>query len=318
MAINFPDNIKINVGNPIDSRYLSSGNTPYVSTGETNAAIVMAQRYVGLTVNINNVEYWYKDGIDDIDLIEKIFTGGGTITGATNGLMIDGVNDKDIALGGDLITGTTINGVGLYDLNITNVDGFLVSTSGDTAQIILEPNGITLAFSGVSGSSSVSLENGGGLQYDSDYSANYTPRSLVDAGYVSGFTSNNFLKLDQTSGQTVVNGMPTFEEGIMFGTTPSASQISGHTKGKLYYDNCYETLSVQIGDESTLQIGQESLTYVWNDSGSVIPNGAVVRAVGTHCGGGSTADVTSVCLAKADTMMMCCCNRCCNRRNRSQ
>lgn len=298
MAINFPDNIKVNVGNPIDSRYLSSGNTSYTSIGEVNTAIVLAQRYVGLTVNINNVEYWYKEGIEDTDLIEKIFTGGGTITGATNGLMIDGVNDKDIALGGDLITGTTINGVGLYDLTISNIGGFGVSTSGGTSELIVEPAGITLAFSG----QSVNLDSGAGLTYGGDYSANYTARSLVDAGFVSGFTSNNYLKLDQTSGQTVINGMPKFEEGIMIGTTPSASFISGHTRGKIYYDNCYEALTVQIGDESSIQLSQESVCYVWNATGSIIPNGAVVRSVGTHCGYGVTADVPSVCLAKADTL----------------
>ena len=57
MSIILNDNFKINVGNPIDSKYLASTNAPYASVGDVNTAIVESQRYVGLTVNINNVEY---------------------------------------------------------------------------------------------------------------------------------------------------------------------------------------------------------------------------------------------------------------------
>ncbi len=299
----FNANIKLVAPNPLDDRYLSTrtcagAQLPYSACTEVNTTIASIYRYTGLTVNIGGIEYWYKNGIGDGDLIEKLFTGGGTITGATNGLSIDGTNDKEVVLGGNLITGTTINGQGLYDLNLTNLNGFQVSTSGNTAQIILEPAGITLAYSG----QSVSFDSNGGLTYDGNYCSGFTAQSLVDASYVTGHTANNFLKLDQTLGQTVINGMPKFEEGVMFGTTACHALISGHTRGKVYYDDCYEALTVQIGDESALQIGQENLTYVWNDSGSIIHNGAIVRAIGTHCGGGTCADVTSVCLAKADIM----------------
>jgi hypothetical protein len=88
MAINLNDNFKINVGKPIDSKYLSSGNTAYTSTGSTNLTIPISERYRGLTVNINGVEYWYKDGVTNTDLVEKK-TGsdlpvGDFVTGATN------------------------------------------------------------------------------------------------------------------------------------------------------------------------------------------------------------------------------------------
>lgn len=92
MAINFPDNIKVNVGNPIDSRYLNNLNQPYVSTVAVTTAIVEAQRYVGLTVLIDvsgtNTEYWFKEGVTNGDLIEKKYdtqiSQGDYVTGATN------------------------------------------------------------------------------------------------------------------------------------------------------------------------------------------------------------------------------------------
>ena len=69
MAIPFPDNISVGVGNPLDSRYLSNLNTPYIDASAVTTAIVESQRYVGLTVNVNNEEYWFKDGISNGDLI---------------------------------------------------------------------------------------------------------------------------------------------------------------------------------------------------------------------------------------------------------
>ena len=88
MAIILNDNLKINAGKPIDSRYLTTGNTIYTSTGATNSAIPIPLRYTGLTVNILGTEYWYKTGVADINLIQKIYNSiipiGNFITGATN------------------------------------------------------------------------------------------------------------------------------------------------------------------------------------------------------------------------------------------
>jgi len=92
MAINLNDNLKINVGNPIDSRYLNTGNTAYVSEAAVTTAISISQRYSGLTVLIqsgtSNVEYWFRDGVEDVDLIEKKYDSTipieDFVTGATN------------------------------------------------------------------------------------------------------------------------------------------------------------------------------------------------------------------------------------------
>lgn len=88
MAITLNDNIKINAGKPIDNKYLSPLNTAYSSISAVNTAIPIGERYLGLTVNINNVEYWYKDGVTDINLVEKkyntVIPEGDYITGGTN------------------------------------------------------------------------------------------------------------------------------------------------------------------------------------------------------------------------------------------
>ena len=92
MAIILNDNIKINAGKPSESKYLNSSNIAYSSTTEATTSIPIAERYFGLTVLVDtgtsNVEYWWREGVTDIDLIEKKFASeqlvGDFITGATN------------------------------------------------------------------------------------------------------------------------------------------------------------------------------------------------------------------------------------------
>ena len=76
MAITLNDNIKINAGKPIDTRYLSSGNTAYPTKASVFAAIPISTRYVGLTVLMSgsssqNIEFWFKTGVTDNAFIEK-------------------------------------------------------------------------------------------------------------------------------------------------------------------------------------------------------------------------------------------------------
>lgn len=71
MAISLNDNIEIIAPKPTDSRYFASGNIPWVSVATVNSGINVSKRFIGLTVNINNFEYWYKDGVADNQLILK-------------------------------------------------------------------------------------------------------------------------------------------------------------------------------------------------------------------------------------------------------
>jgi len=70
MPFELPFSIKLINPQSVDFYYLSGGTTPYSSVAQANSATA-GVRYIGLTVNINGVEYWYKNGITDGDLILK-------------------------------------------------------------------------------------------------------------------------------------------------------------------------------------------------------------------------------------------------------
>ena len=120
MSIKLGDNIEMTGPVPNDARYLNV-NVPWASTSAVNAALLGGTggvRYTGLTVNIDGSEYWYKDGIADIDLIEKT-SGGGGGSGLLNW------------------TGSTANAIGTY-----------MSVSGICAQPNLKFDGNTLDITG--------------------------------------------------------------------------------------------------------------------------------------------------------------------------
>jgi hypothetical protein len=70
MSINLNDNIKLNAGKPLDSKYLN-GVVAYLSIAEVNSIVSISERYLGLTVLIGTDEYWYHTSIADIGLVIK-------------------------------------------------------------------------------------------------------------------------------------------------------------------------------------------------------------------------------------------------------
>jgi len=252
--------------------YSLSGNTDQLKEHATLVYVTGETKYYILVDigNIGNASGW-----------NEFQTGGGagTITGATNGIIL--VNSgTTVALGGSLTGDTVINASG-NSFQLTNTEEFQVKTSGDTTILGLDNEGFLLQTTG----GSVTFDDGGGLKYGSTgYSSGFTSTSIPDVNYVTGLTSG-YLKLDQSTPQTVISGQTTFEQGLKLGTTPAASQISGHTAGRMYYDDDYKTVSVDIGTDSTLQIGQEDMRYVYNNTGSIITNGSVVRDTGVHTSG---------------------------------
>ena len=93
MAIQYQENIRIAAPTPLDKRYYSSRKVsgvqvPYSATTEVNSVLTISERFSGLTVNVAGVEYWYKDGISDVDLVEKKYDStipeGDFVTGGTN------------------------------------------------------------------------------------------------------------------------------------------------------------------------------------------------------------------------------------------
>jgi len=76
------DNLYIQAGKPIDTRYLNDLNAPYADVAAVNALIPLAYRFKGLTVLIGTTEYWYQSGITNGDLVIKSGGGGGTPGGS--------------------------------------------------------------------------------------------------------------------------------------------------------------------------------------------------------------------------------------------
>ena len=75
MAILLNDNLSVNAPSPTDSRY-----GPYATTALALSGVILANRYIGLTVGVITggvvSEYWFNDGTADGDLVAKSAGGG--------------------------------------------------------------------------------------------------------------------------------------------------------------------------------------------------------------------------------------------------
>ena len=71
MSIKLSDSIRVGQQKPVEDKYFN-GLVPYTSTTQVNTLLPKAIRHIGLTVNINGEEYWYKGGIEDTNLVLKI------------------------------------------------------------------------------------------------------------------------------------------------------------------------------------------------------------------------------------------------------
>jgi len=75
----------IEAGLPNNAKYFND-TLPYVSTVQVNQILPKTDRHIGLVVNINSIEFWYKDGVEDEDLIEKTTGGSSDFSGNYNDL----------------------------------------------------------------------------------------------------------------------------------------------------------------------------------------------------------------------------------------
>jgi len=74
MALGFPFGFRVAGSEPLDNKY-----GPYNSVAAAVAGVVAGERYIGLTVNVNGIEYWWKDATNDAGLIIKTAQGGTSI-----------------------------------------------------------------------------------------------------------------------------------------------------------------------------------------------------------------------------------------------
>lgn len=125
--INVNDNIKVNAGKPLDAKYLN-GVTPYVDVAAAIAAIPLAERSIGLTVNVNGDDYWWKNGLTDPDLILKS-SGGGIIYVDTTRADL-----QNLIATSSLVPGTNYGINDFQDKNVNDPDSrvILLATSVNT------------------------------------------------------------------------------------------------------------------------------------------------------------------------------------------
>lgn len=101
---------------------------------------------------------------------------------------------------------------------------------------------------------------------------------------------DEFLNLDQSTPQTVVNGSPTFDEGLILGATPD---VSTPTPRRLYWDIDNETFAFELPDGGIIQVNQEPFDYYHNLEGATIYNGDIVSTCG------ASGNRTAICLTDA-------------------
>jgi len=295
MAIPFPDNIDLGVGNPIDSKYLNTANEPYSGETEVNTRISESQRYVGLTVNINNSEYWYKNGTTGISLIPKSLGGTSDLTGATNGLSLTG-GGTQVALGGTL-TGNTAITIGptqsltfCSGLFFTVAKTTLVSISGTSASFF--GNAVTLSAieQGTGCQNYIQLSCAGmcvvddinlsGMSYCTDYSTigGTCPRWIPDNAYVTGLTSSasNIVSVYNQTSTSIYSATTTNDFiGAFSGSTiylpnsPNLGQrisVADISSGALSCGICIcsDTLLIVGSQSATINTDYGSITFINN------------------------------------------------------
>ena len=199
-TFNFAANFEGLLKAPIDAKQLVGTYADLTLPGTWNAsgsvwlydgAIVAVASGVGKGVywlcdanNYTMTSSWVKAGSG---------SGAGTLTGATNGLHLAGISGTSVALGGNLTSGTTINGLGLHSLNLTNLNGFLVSTTGGSVSLSTSP-----------------LE---GLIYGGNYSSSnpyWIPTKLYVDGIAIGLNVHTAAFVATTSGITL-SGLTTID-----------------------------------------------------------------------------------------------------------
>ena len=185
-------------------------------------------------------------------------------------------------------------------------------TSGCTREIVLADdhagNYVTATFADLAAHKNISnAANSASVTYKDGFYG--IPYSLPEYdNTASGLTATSY----QGAIDEVVQDKPWSRSGTVLSPTTAGDSIAvefaqfdaaptglgAYAEGKLFYDATWRTLSAQIGRDVTLQIGQEDLRRVYNNTGVTLYNGQAVYVTGVYSGGSN--DVVTVALAKAD------------------
>ena len=160
MSIKLSDSIRVGQQKPLEDKYFNE-LVPYTSTSQVNTLLLKSVRHRGLTVNINGDEYWYKDGIEDSNLILK-----SNNVDLTNLVPFDGAT-KNVNIGehyfesskGFKITGGTPNQAltangGVLDLNKKadlGVDGKVKKDQSQPSTMVMNSSTYVITFTDATG-----------------------------------------------------------------------------------------------------------------------------------------------------------------------
>lgn len=231
MAIILNDNLDIRAPKSTDNRYVNGGVFPYISVAEVTSTIPESYRHIGLTVNIQGEEYWFKEGVTDSDLVLKSSFDNSAFTGytATTEIRLQNIEQSidDVVLEFSSFSAQTNNVISSIQSDISYLSGVtdgkqdkLTAGAGISATA-LNQNKLQLDLSNYSSSSSINISITGtthdfifhdnsvvkrGIEYGANYHSTYSLRSLVDKEYVdnliSGLDAKNSVKYATTEVDT--------------------------------------------------------------------------------------------------------------------
>lgn len=240
MAINLSDSIRVGQQKPIDDKYYNQ-LVPYISVTEANSLLPSAIRYKGLTVNVNGVEYWYKDGITNADLVEKIVPLNGTGFVKVSGTTISYDNStyittiSGIAAGGEL-EGTYPNPI----LSNSAVTGKLLTGLNITGGGIVATDSILVAFGKIQNEINGLI---GGSTYEGTWNANTNTPTLTSS---VGTLGNYYIV--NVAGTTNLNGITDWQIGDWAIYDGSAWQKVDNTDAVITVNGYIGNVNLVTGD----------------------------------------------------------------------
>lgn len=265
------NNIK-NVATPIDTT--DAANKSYVDTkfaSENLAQVLLNGNSAGATkILMNNQK------------ISELATPT-LAQDATNKGYVDGYfqswNLNKVLLAGNSALGTS-------GINMANTPVFNISTIGGNGAAIGCTTGINLNNYDVTNVGTMTVATGINMNSKKIYNLG-TPTASTDAatkGYIDGYLQNTNLSAVLSKGNSAgsysinMNSNPITAVSYI---DPVLTTAPAYSEGRLYYDNDEKTLNyhTQINGVS-INIGQEQVIYVRNNSGSTITNGSVVYVNG--------------------------------------
>lgn len=223
MALSVNDTLQNNSPKPLDNKYgifASGAFRAFTNIAEATTTVLSAYRSIGLTQLINNgstnVEYWYKDGIADINLVPKLSTATSsspiTLTGGVIGIQVANTSQ------GGYLSNTDWNAFNTKLTGVASVGSGIAlyaSTSGGTANIksIIAGTGMTFSDNGTaitinSSSSSVSNLGAGSGVYSGTVGGVLQLRSVLTTGSLSSVQNTNDITL-AIAGNTVPTPLTT-------------------------------------------------------------------------------------------------------------